>query len=331
MTARATIFLIPALAVFLLTSCSDQAKPESPTVEIPSPTDQAFAQEALAIVDKAQGTPAQELANLLTDPKDWRHSFLQQLLGKKPAKAGQLAAARRILEPIVQDMRKGPDWPAPPRVRVPFAAQAPMIDGKLDDPAWKSALTFTGLYPFNQNTRSADPATTFRMLWDADTLYFAFDCADKDLVAPALARDDNVFFHDCVEIFLLPDFSRGLYWEIVVSPSQSIFDSLHCKYRDRWGSYARTDQDMKNLRVGVQVRGTLNQPGDEDQGYTVEIALPRQELPEYAYAPLAAGQHLRFMLVRLDKTGEEHKAYAFIPLLAWGHNIWNHADMELVK
>ena len=35
------------------------------------------------------------------------------------------------------------------------------------------------------------------------------------------------------------------------------------------------------------------------------------------------------MLARLDRSKSAFGAFSFRPLLAWGHNIWNYALMEL--
>ena len=150
-------------------------------------------------------------------------------------------------------------------------------------------------------------------------------------MAPDLQRDEAVYKDDCVEMFILPEFRTGTYWEIVVGPGGSVFDAIHCKKPAGWGMLARVYEDLKGMRIGCRIEGTLNRPGDEDTGYTVEIAVPADELPEYSRTRLAAGHRLHFMLVRLDRNGEEFKTYAYQPLLSWGHNIWNHAVMELVR
>jgi hypothetical protein len=51
-------------------------------------------------------------------------------------------------------------------------------------------------------------------------------------------------------------------------------------YRD--GGPAIHGWDIAGLRVGVDVRGTLNRPGDRDDGWTVEIAMPWKILREAA-------------------------------------------------
>lgn len=119
-------------------------------------------------------------------------------------------------------------------------------------------------------------------------------------------------------MFILPDIRFRTFWEIVVSPSGSIFDSVECKKAQLWGSDLDPSQNMNGLKTGITVRGTLNNPGDTDQGYTVEIAVPFKELPGYTRTGPKTGDRLHFMLVRLDRQGKTMTPYAFQPLLGWG-------------
>ena len=232
---------------------------------------------------------------------------------------------------MIRLAEEGTQWPMPQLTPVPRANNPISIDGRLDEPDWARAATFTGVYRFNEKTLLSGPKTTWGILWDDSNLYFSFDCYDSDIVAPAYKRDDMVYNDDCVEVFLLPDIRFRTFWEIVVSPSGSIFDSVECKRAQLWGSDLDPSQNMNGLKTGITVRGTLNKSDDTDQGYTVEICGPFKELPGYTRTGPKTGDRLHFMLVRLDRQGKIHTPYSFQPLLGWGHNIWNHAEMELSK
>ncbi len=317
-----------AALLFLALAAGCVPQGESEPKALPTDADRALLQQLEDAIAAAQGTPAQEAANF-ANPKDWAWKLVQALRSDEPVPAGRLKRARDMANHLLTNCRKGPDWPAPATFDVPRAAAPPTIDGKLTDAAWERALVLTGVYPFGSTERRDEPETTWRLSWDADHLYLAFECQDTNLLAPELKRDAPVFAHDCVELFLLPRFETGVYWELVIGPGGSIYDALHVKYRDRWGRYGRPELDIEGLQVATRVRGTPNDPSDTDEGYTVEVALPRAALPEYAHAPLAAGQTLHAMLVRLDKDNDSHDAYAFQPLLSWGHNIWCHVALRL--
>jgi hypothetical protein len=317
--------------------CAGPAAGEEParegaTEKAPGVTeeDRELARQVEEAVAQAQGTPAQEMANMVTS--DWQAKLLKQLKGQSSATPRSLADARKYLKESLEVLRKGPGWPVLKGLRVPYAKEKPKIDGKLDDPAWKDAAVFEGVYPFNQKEKVGFPGTVWRVMWDEECLYFAFDCKDADIVAPQMKRDDMVYSHDCVEMFILPEFRWGLYWELVISPTGSIYDGLNAKKFKGWGPETRAEETIAGLRVASVADGTPNQSDDTDRGYVVEVAVPFGQLPGYSRGNRpAAGDKLRFMLVRLDQNGKEMKAYAFQPLLNWGHNIWNHAEAELAK
>ncbi len=111
------------------------------------------------------------------------------------------------------------------------------------------------------------------------------------------------------------------------------FDCADTNIFKGWGGLARAGENVAGLRIGTDIRGTPNQPGDVDEGYSVEIAVPFRELPTYTRGNRPeAGDRLNVMLVWLDRYAEKGMdVYGFQPLLSWGHNIWNHAPLELVK
>jgi hypothetical protein len=289
----------------------------------------ALAAKAEEAIRQTEGTPGKEQANRLRAPHcvNW----LKMLKGEAQAKKGELDWPVKDITRTIETAQLGVDWPRPQDVKVPFTPNPVKIDGKLDDPAWAKAATFTDVYQFNTKEKAAAPKTTWKILWDKKCLYLAYDCVDSDIISPKIERDDHVYANDCVELFLLPDFRFRTYWELIIGPSGSIYDSIQCKNYDDWGCNFRTAETIQGLEVGIDVRGTLNQPGDKDEGYTVEVAFPFSEMPGYSRTGPQAGHALNFMLVRLDKNGEEFKFYAFQPLLSWGHNIWNHAKMVLVE
>ncbi len=295
----------------------------------PTDADRALAAEVEQVAAAVRNTPAREAASRINGEGQGRS--LKMLKSERPATAAQLAKARKDLRRYVEHLRRGPTWPDMPEVDVPMARSAPKIDGKLTDPAWAKAATFQGEYPFNQTKKSETSSTTWKILWDETYLYIAYDCTDTDIRAPKMPRDDHVYFHDCVEAFLLPEPRTMVYWELVVSPSGSIFDGLHLKQREKWGCIHGTEEDLQGLQVGTDIRGTVGNSEDTDEGYTVELAIPFGQLPEYSRTKPAAGHELHLMLVRLDKSAKAFKVYAFQPLMNWGHNIWNHVKVTLTR
>ncbi|MBL8222571.1 MAG: carbohydrate-binding family 9-like protein [Bryobacterales bacterium] len=82
--------------------------------------------------------------------------------------------------------------PAPAQsYEVHRAATKIIVDGKLDDTAWKRAATTELQFPWDQP--GAKQKTVVRLLWDDDYLYAAYDCDDADIVAHFDKRDDPTY------------------------------------------------------------------------------------------------------------------------------------------
>lgn len=294
----------------------------------PDPLLVALAERADAAIVSAGDGVGREYANRLrSEHRPAWHAYFRGD-GRRPGYPSQ-AQVVADFETLIEFIEAAVTWPKPGVYGIPKASKAPVIDGVLDDEVWGQAMTWRETYSFNQ-TNAAGPATVWRMLWDDNALYFAFDCADTDVIAPERERDGEVFNDDCVEMFILPDLLFRTYWELVIAPNGSVFDSLQSKDPQRWGCIADTTQNIPNLRHAHVIRGTLNNPDDLDSGYSTEVAIPFAALPGYTRCPPKPGDRLNFMLVRLDRSSGQFKAYSFRPLQGWAHNIWNHAVMELL-
>jgi hypothetical protein len=293
----------------------------------PEPALIALAERAEAAIANAGDSPGREYANRLRSGP--RAAWIKYLKGegKAPSHPPKDEAVA-MLERLLERAEAGPQWPTPGQFNVPRTSVTPEIDGALEDEAWRQAAQWNDIYPFN-DTAAEGPGTTWLMTWDSTHLYVAFDCADKDVVAPDRDRDGHVYFDDCVEVFILPEFRFHTYWELVIAPNGSVFDAVHHKKLHAWGSMSDKTQDIEGLRYASSVRGTLNNSEDVDEGYAAEIAIPFDQLPEYTRCTPEPGDVLHVMLVRLDRSDGEFKTYAFRPLQAWGHNIWNHATLVL--
>jgi cellulose/xylan binding protein with CBM9 domain len=119
------------------------------------------------------------------------------------------------------------------------------------------------------------------MAWDDEYFYVAAEMEEPDVWATLTERDSVIFQDNDFEIFIDPDGDTHAYYELEVNALGTIWDLMLMKpYRD--GGPAINGWDIAGLRVGVDVRGTLNRPGDRDDGWTVEIAMPWKILREAA-------------------------------------------------
>jgi hypothetical protein len=167
--------------------------------------------------------------------------------------------------------------------RVPHFTSRPVIDGKLDEPEWKTA---TVLGPFVDTASgrqvSADHPVdaTARIGWDDANLYLAFVVADGRPSAPF--RRDDVDPHlwgsaSAVEVMLQPgDFADNRdYYEIQVDTVGALFDTHWDDYMTPLGGSPATRVfGHQDWSCGAERAATVN-PG---RSYTIELALPWSRL-----------------------------------------------------
>ena len=176
------------------------------------------------------------------------------------------------------------------------------IDGKLNDAAWRKAPT-TDLFVDIEGDRKPRPrfATRAKMLWDANYFYIAAELEEPH-VWGTLTKRDSVIFHDNdFEVFIDPNGDRNEYYEFEINALNTGWDLFLPKpYRD--GGKADNSWDIIGLKTAVHIQGTLNNPNDKDQGWTVEIAMPWKALAQYAHkaAPPNEGDEWRVNFSRVE-------------------------------
>jgi hypothetical protein len=211
----------------------------------------------------------------------------------------------------------------PPKVAAPpkgyvchKVAKPPMIDGKLDDAVWKDAAWTDDFVDIEGD---AKPKPRFRtrvkMAWDDTALYIAAELEEPHVWAK-LDKHDTVIFNDPdFEVFLDPDGDNHQYGELELNAKNTTWDLLLTKpYKD--SGRALNGWEIIGLKSAVHVQGTLNDAGDRDTGWSVEIAWPWDGLKELstAAAPPKDGDRWRinFSRVEWDTTIENGK-YAKVP------------------
>ena len=193
--------------------------------------------------------------------------------------------------------------PFAPRQYVAYRTASRLnIDGRLDEPAW-TAAAWTGAFVDIEGESRQRPRfrTRAKMLWDADYFYVAAEMEEPDVWGTLTERDSVIFRDNDFEIFIDPDGDTHAYYELEVNALGTPWDLMLVKpYRD--GGPAINAWDIAGLQVGVDVRGTLNRPGDRDDGWTVEIAMPWKILREAApdHQPPQTGDRWRVNFSRVE-------------------------------
>lgn len=157
------------------------------------------------------------------------------------------------------------------------------VDGTLSEKAWRRARPIVLLFPWEDQT-GAKQRTTVKLLRDAEFLYVAYECEDEDLTAVFEKRDDPVYKDDCVEIFLKPSEKTDSYIGLEMNARGVLFDYFYpYPGKNEYGF------NLEGVQLQTTMRGTLNQSGDRDAGWSLELAIPWASLR--ALAPAAPGRN----------------------------------------
>ena len=130
---------------------------------------------------------------------------------------------------------------------------------------------------FSDGTDRKVPKTRAQFSWDSDKLYVAVFSEDTDVWSTFDQRDSNTWEQEVIELFIDANGDKKNYLELQVTPKNTIFDALFVKHRSNLEK-ARA-WNMKGFETAVHVDGTLNERGDTDRGYTIEMAIPFSEVP----------------------------------------------------
>lgn len=96
-----------------------------------------------------------------------------------------------------------------------------ILDGRLDDPAWRNAELAGGFRQWDPNRgEEASEQTTFRIVYDDEAIYFAIACLESNPedVRSQLCRRDNMIGSDVVSVYLDTYHDYGTGYNFRVNP-----------------------------------------------------------------------------------------------------------------
>ena len=152
------------------------------------------------------------------------------------------------------------------------------VDGSLDESSWKKAETLNFVIPVTH--RKPLSKTEAKLLWDKDYLYVAFKAMDKDIWSYYTKRDEPTCQEDVLEIFFKPDSEKEPYYNFEINALGTVYDAFNLKRgaggedHHRWSRW-----NCKGLKIGIKIKGTLNNPKDRDEYWQLEVAIPFTGLP----------------------------------------------------
>ena len=115
---------------------------------------------------------------------------------------------------------------APPKGYVCYrASRPPVIDGKLDEPAWRSA-PWTDHFVDIEGDFKPPPRfkTRVKMLWDHLHFYIGAELEEPHVWATLTQRDSVIFHDNDFEVFIDPDGDNHNYYELEINALNSVWD-----------------------------------------------------------------------------------------------------------
>jgi hypothetical protein len=166
---------------------------------------------------------------------------------------------------------------------IPRADQSIKIDGREDDPSWKKA-PFTEDFIDIEGQKIPNQKTRLKMLWDEEFLYIYAHLEEKHIWATLKNRDTIIFYNNDFEVFVSPSNSNHNYGEIEINALNTVWDLLLDRPYNTKGNPI-FNWNIQNLKSAVHIEGTLNNPKDTDQYWSVEMAIPMRALTELKRSP----------------------------------------------
>jgi hypothetical protein len=205
-----------------------------------------------------------------------------------------LAALSVVVVVFANSVAKGDDPPVTREAECRWAPEAPTIDGKLDDSAWKGASVIDRFPTFwKQIDPGSAHATKARLLWDREALYYSAEMTDSDVRAFGSKHNDHLWNGDVFELFFKPRQDRSEYFEFQVNPKSVLFEAAFLE-RNKPVEPFETSKPLGMSAVASTV----------DKGWTVEGRIPWTAFSPTFGRP-EAGESWSFALCRYDYFGPE--------------------------
>lgn len=147
----------------------------------------------------------------------------------------------------------------------------PAIDGKLDDAAWKSAISLESFVPYVAVGAKAKVETKAQVTYDDQNLYIAVRCPEPkagEMSLVGMRHDDSVWEGDSMDVFLSQGQAPTPYVHLILSPRNVQWDSLY------------TDKNLIDFNPNWRSATIVG-----DAEWTAEISIPWKEMKMKPPAP----------------------------------------------
>lgn len=184
--------------------------------------------------------------------------------------------------------------------------QSIIVDGIVDSLEWNDIPWTEDFVDIQGSLKSIPPhITRAKMTWDNNYFYFAALLNEPNIWATLTERDAIMYKDDDFEIFIEPDGDGHNYFEFEMNAHNAIWDLLMLyPYRiDQKRNYIM-NWNVDNIKSAVHIEGTLNNPEDKDEYWSVEVAIPWTAFKDLKKGPAKpkTGDQWRVNFSRVDWT-----------------------------
>lgn len=182
------------------------------------------------------------------------------------------------------------------------------IDGQIDtswdsgqwSQSWRDIVTGEeGLY-----------RTRFKSAWDRENLYFLVEAIDPDIRASIDTNHAPLFKYDhTIELFLDPHGDQLNYYELQINALGSRWELTLDRPYSKGGSPS-SPNELENMRYAIDYNGTINDYGDIDHSWIVEIAIPWSSMDKLDVKKSMPYPDMRINLSRVFQDDEDVKTPA---------------------
>lgn len=218
--------------------------------------------------------------------------------------------------PVPRSTPPPPQTPEKPVLRVHAAPGTIAIDGDPKD--WKRVQTMRFV---DSTPKPARNSVVVGVCWDEDFLYVCFVVDDRELYSFSRENDDRNMRDDSVVVLIDTYNDQAGAWmgddvcyqvNLLELAEPGMGGEPRPRVNDHRGLLAGQPvyEWDGQLRVRVSLQGTLNQPGDLDEGYVVEMAIPWRDIGR---EPRAEHTRLGLNLVVYDRDakGEDYHYFGW--------------------
>jgi hypothetical protein len=184
-----------------------------------------------------------------------------------------------------------------------------IIDGKLNEESWILA-EWTNEFVDIEGDKKPKPLhkTQVKMLWDDNYFYIAAKIYEPHIWATYTKRDAVIYHENDFEVFIDPNGDTHNYYEFEINAIGTHWDLLLTKPYKDGGRYLNS-WDIKGLKKGIFIDGTINDPTDIDNYWTVELAFPWAVLDQLAKRTPKVNDQWKVNFSRVNYTMDVGESY----------------------